>query len=238
MTGLPGTGKSAVAEAVARALPAPVFSVDPLEAVLLRAGIDREHRSDYAAYDLAASLAGSQLQLGQSAVVDAVNPWERLRRWFLGLAEPVGAPAVLIETICSDQLLHRARFENRDRRIDGWVHEPTWQDVERHALEYESSCLERLALDGRSARREPSHCDRLRDGAALTPTCRSGLAAGAVISSFGVPVRLPWRCPSGISTGCGQPAADGNSHRPGWLRYALRNVARWTTVTSVDSTTT
>jgi AAA+ superfamily predicted ATPase len=31
MTGLPGTGKTAVAEAVARALPAPVFSVDPIE---------------------------------------------------------------------------------------------------------------------------------------------------------------------------------------------------------------
>lgn len=46
MTGLPGTGKSAVAEAVAKALCAPVFSVDPLEAVLLRAGIDREQRSD------------------------------------------------------------------------------------------------------------------------------------------------------------------------------------------------
>jgi predicted kinase len=65
MTGLPGTGKSAVAEAVAKALRAPVFSVDPLEAVLLRAGIDREQRSDTAAYDLAAALATSQLQLGQ-----------------------------------------------------------------------------------------------------------------------------------------------------------------------------
>jgi predicted kinase len=154
MTGLPGTGKSAVAEAVARALPAPVFSVDPLEAVLLRAGIDREHRSDYAAYDLAAALAESQLRLGQSAVVDAVNALERLRRWFLGLAEPVGAPAVLIETICSDPLLHRARFENRDGAIDGWVYEPTWQDVERRKLEYEPSSLERLVLDAVEPREE------------------------------------------------------------------------------------
>jgi predicted kinase len=147
MTGLPGTGKSAVAEAVARALPAPVFSVDPLEAVLVRAGIDREHRSDYAAYDVVAALAESQLQLGQSAVVDAVNALERLRRWFLGLAEPVGAPAVLIETICSDRRLHRERFENRDRAIEGWVYEPTWRDVERRMLEYEPSDVERLVLD-------------------------------------------------------------------------------------------
>jgi predicted kinase len=147
MTGLPGTGKSAVAEAVAKALCAPVFSVDPLEAVLLRAGIDRERRSDIAAYDLAAALATSQLQLGQSAVVDAVNAWERLRRWFLNLAEPSGSPAALIETICSEPQLHRDRFESRDRAIQGWIYEPTWQDVECRMLEYEPCSSERLVLD-------------------------------------------------------------------------------------------
>lgn len=147
MTGLPGTGKSAIADAVAKALPAPVFSVDPLEAVLLRSGIDREQRSDIAAYDLAAARAASQLQLGQAAVVDAVNAWERLRRWFLGIAEPVGAPAVLIETICSDRRLHRDRFERRDRQIEGWAYEPTWRDVELRMFEYETSSLERLVLD-------------------------------------------------------------------------------------------
>lgn len=67
-TGLPCTGKSALAEAVARAISAPVFSVDPLEATLNRAGITREHRSGYAAYDLVATLAESQL------VLDAVEP--------------------------------------------------------------------------------------------------------------------------------------------------------------------
>ena len=61
LTGLPATGKSAIADAIGRALPAPVFSVDPLEAVLNRAGITREHRSGHAAYDLAAMLAEAQL---------------------------------------------------------------------------------------------------------------------------------------------------------------------------------
>jgi predicted kinase len=147
MTGLPGTGKSAIAEAVAQVLPAPVFSVDPLEAALLRSGITRDQNSGIAAYELAAELARSQLRLGQSAVVDAVNAWESLRRWYLGLAEPVGAPAVLIETICSDRALHREQFESRRRAIEGWVYEPTWRDVELRMLEYEPSNLDRLVLD-------------------------------------------------------------------------------------------
>jgi len=86
MMGLPGTGKSAIAEAVARAIGAPVFSVDPIEATLIRAGITREQRSGYAAYNLALMLARSQLELGQSAVVDAANYVEIARAWWRDLA--------------------------------------------------------------------------------------------------------------------------------------------------------
>ena len=68
MTGLPVTGKSAIADAIARSFPAPCFSVDSLEATLLRLGIKREQRSDVAAYDLAYTLARSQLRLGQSGL--------------------------------------------------------------------------------------------------------------------------------------------------------------------------
>ena len=37
MMGLPGAGKSAIAAVVAKAIGTPVFSVDPLEATLIRA---------------------------------------------------------------------------------------------------------------------------------------------------------------------------------------------------------
>lgn len=147
MTGLPGTGKSTIAEAVAATIGAPVYSVDPLEAVLIRGGVDREHRSDYLAYDLAADLAESQLRHGRAAVVDAVNAWERLREWYLGLAGKWEAPAALVETICSDPALHRRRFEARSRDIPGFTYEPTWTEVEARADDYEPSELERLVLD-------------------------------------------------------------------------------------------
>lgn len=148
MTGLPGTGKSVIAEAVARALRAPVFSVDPLEATLLRLGITREQRSDVAAYALALTLADAQLARGQSAVIDAVNGVPTVRDEWEAAARRHGAAIVWIKTVCSDEAVHRARVEGRERAIEGFVHEPTWEDVERvRATWYEPFAGEALVLD-------------------------------------------------------------------------------------------
>ena len=147
MTGLPGTGKSAIADAVARALPAPVFSVDPLEATLNRAGITREHRSGYAAYDLAAMLAEAQLRAGQSAVVDAVNGYGFVRTWWTDMAGRHHAPLVTIATICSDPGQHRRQLEDRTRAIEGFLYDVTWADVEASMEEYEPPADADLVLD-------------------------------------------------------------------------------------------
>jgi predicted kinase len=149
MMGLPGAGKSAVADGVARAIAAPVFSVDPLEATLNRAGITRDHRSDYAAYDLVATLARSQLVLGQSAVVDAVNSIELVRAWWRDLAAEFGVARPLIECVCTDHALHRRRLEARRRDIRGFLYEDAaaWPAVERRRAEYEICREDRLIVD-------------------------------------------------------------------------------------------
>ena len=147
MTGLPATGKSAIADAIGRALPAPVFSVDPLEATLNRAGITREHRSGYAAYDLAAMLAEAQLRAGQSAVVDAVNGLGFVRSWWADIAARNDTPLVTIATICSDRAQHRRQLEQRDRNIDGFLYDVTWADVEAGMSEYEPPTDTDLVLD-------------------------------------------------------------------------------------------
>ncbi len=147
MMGLPGCGKSAVAEGIARAIGAPVFSVDPLEATLIRAGITRVQRSDYAAYDLAATLARSQLTLGQSAIVDAVNSIEIVRAWWRDIAAEFSVPRPLIECVCSDVDLHRRRVEGRNRNIEGFIYEPSWADIEARHAEYEACTEDRLVLD-------------------------------------------------------------------------------------------
>lgn len=147
MMGLPGSGKSAIAEGLARALAIPVFSVDPLEAVMLRRGIKREHGSGHAAYDLAATLARSQLTLGQSAIIDAVNSIEIARAWWRDLAAEFGVPRPLIECVCSDAEFHRRRLESRNRGIAGFIYEPSWDDVMNRAREYEPCAEDRLVID-------------------------------------------------------------------------------------------
>jgi predicted kinase len=147
MTGLPATGKSAIADAIGRALPAPVFSVDPLEATLNRAGITREHRSGHAAYDLAAMLAEAQLRAGQSAVVDAVNGYGFVRTWWSDIAARHHAPLLTIATICSDRAQHRRQLERRTRAIDGFLYDVTWAEVEASMEEYEPATDADLVLD-------------------------------------------------------------------------------------------
>jgi hypothetical protein len=50
-----------------------VLSLDPIEAALVRAGIDRSQPTGLAAYVVAAALADRQLELGLTATIDASN---------------------------------------------------------------------------------------------------------------------------------------------------------------------
>jgi predicted kinase len=147
MTGLPGTGKSAIADAIGRALPAPVFSVDPLEATLNRRGVTRDQDSGYLAYDLAAMLAEAQLRADQSAVIDAVSGFAFVRQWWRDLAVRNAAPVLVIATTCSDVSLHRERLETRTRDIEGFLYDATWAGVERLMTEYEAASDADLVLD-------------------------------------------------------------------------------------------
>jgi predicted kinase len=146
MAGLPGAGKSSVAEGLASALAAPVVSVDPIEAALLRAGIERVQPTGYAAYVVAEAVAGGVLALGQTAIVDAVNAVEPARRQWRDLASRHRVRLAVIEVVCSDTALHRRRLEGRVRGIEG-LDEPDWASVERRRAEYEPWTDRPLVLD-------------------------------------------------------------------------------------------
>jgi predicted kinase len=149
-SGLPGTGKSRLAEDIARFFGIPVFAKDWIEASLrqslLSQGIDPGSASGYAGYDLLTSLADRQLRMGQSTILDSVAAFERIRSQWRELAERYQAGWRAIECICSDENLQRARLEQRQRGIPGW-HELNWADIEHVRSYYEAWQSERLIVD-------------------------------------------------------------------------------------------
>jgi len=146
--GLPGAGKSTLAEAAGQALGWPIFTKDRLEAALWRSGIARDagRGSGRAGYELLTTLAEQQLRLGQAAILDSVAGRDVIRRQWRELAVQSGANFRVIECICSDEALHRARLTGRQRGIPGW-YELDWAEVERIRAEYEPWSDEHLTVD-------------------------------------------------------------------------------------------
>ncbi|MEU6934403.1 AAA family ATPase [Streptomyces sp. NPDC046385] len=146
MAGLPAAGKSSVAERLGQALPAAVVAVDPVEAAMWRAGVDRGQPTGLAAYLVAEAVADGVLTLGQSVIVDAVNAVEAARRQWRAVADRHRVPVAFIEVVCSDLRVHRQRLERRSRGIVGFE-EPTWRAVQERRAEYEPWTDHRLVLD-------------------------------------------------------------------------------------------
>lgn len=149
-TGLPGTGKSSLAEAVGRALGIPVFAKDWLEAALVRShlqpgGADQPNLG-YASYELLTTLADRQLALGQSAILDSVASTEAIRASWRDLAARHQAAWRVIECQCSDVAVHQARLSGRQRGIPGWP-ELDWAEVVRVANYYVPWQEARLVVD-------------------------------------------------------------------------------------------
>jgi predicted kinase len=61
LSGLPGTGKSTIADGIARARRLPVFSVDSIESAIIEAGVAASFETGLAAYLVARTLADQSL---------------------------------------------------------------------------------------------------------------------------------------------------------------------------------
>lgn len=148
-SGLPGTGKSTLAEALARDLGIPVFAKDWLEGALVRSGLkptDQMKTLGFAGYELLTILAERQLMLGQSVILDSVAATESIRSTWHRLTGQYAAAWRVIECACSNESLQRSRLKERKRHIPGW-HELDWSEVERVRGYYSVWEEERLVLD-------------------------------------------------------------------------------------------
>jgi predicted kinase len=144
--GLPGVGKSTLAVRVGAALPATLLAVDTVDHVLHSYEVT-ENRPGYAAYGVVAALAGVQLALGQSAVIDAVNPIGAARDIWTGLADRAQVRLRVIEVVCSDETEHRRRVEHRRTHGTAGADAFDWIKVLEVKAVYEPYIGSRLVVD-------------------------------------------------------------------------------------------
>lgn len=147
-TGLSGTGKSTLAERLARALRTPAFAGDWMLGALTPYRIlgDLDRAAYLALYNsILETLVVRQLLLDQSAITDGILTDATAKRWS-EIADEHGARLRIIECVCSDLNVHRSRLDGRVRGIPGW-HEIDWAHVERMRDEFPAITVERLQID-------------------------------------------------------------------------------------------
>jgi predicted kinase len=123
--GLPGTGKTTLAQHLARARRAVHLRIDTIEQALRDA---RTSVNGPEGYLVAYKVAADNLRLGLAVVADSVNPLAITRAAWRDVATGTGAPFVEIEVVCSNEAEHRRRVEARTADIAG-LRLPTWDDV-------------------------------------------------------------------------------------------------------------
>ena len=134
MSGVPCTGKTTLARAIGEQLDAVVFSRDPLMRVLATDKIPLQSKPrkgikgvGVLGYELQGALLDEQLGMRRSVVLECVASVE-IRAGWAEIADAHDAAFWIIDTICSDEELHRRRFEDRGPvRLRDW--ELTWDTI-------------------------------------------------------------------------------------------------------------
>ena len=142
-SGLPGTGKTAIAQDLARQIGAVYLRIDSIEQAI-RASAMTNGAVDDLGYRIAYAVAEDNLRIGLSVVADSVNPIRLTRDAWLDVARRAGVRAIEIEVKCTDLNEHRRRVETRSNDILG-SNMPTWADVV--AREYHSWQREHIEID-------------------------------------------------------------------------------------------
>lgn len=148
--GLPGTGKTTISRAVARALAATLLRVDIIEQAIRDAGVPAGSIGA-SGYAVAQALADANLGDGRVVVADCVNPVAASRQGWRVVATRAAVRLIEVEVVCSDAQEHRRRVEGRICDIPGLV-PPSWEAIQR--LDYEPWDRPRLVID--SAASSPS----------------------------------------------------------------------------------
>ncbi|MGO4569851.1 AAA family ATPase [Rhizobium sp. 2YAF20] len=130
--GLPGSGKTTIARALAQRLSATYVRVDTIEQAIRASGVADDVGP--AGYIVAYGVAGDNLALGRTVIADSVNALQITRDAWLAVARTAGVRAVEVEVLCSDKTEHRRRVETRATDVEGLV-KPTWREISERAYD-------------------------------------------------------------------------------------------------------
>ncbi|MBP2445590.1 AAA family ATPase [Rhizobium leguminosarum] len=132
--GLPGSGKTTLARALAKRLGAVHVRVDTIEQAIKASGVPSRDVGP-AGYVVAYGVAEDNLTLGRMVIADSVNSLQITRDAWLAVSARSAVTAVEIEVICSDKIEHRRRVETRKTDVEGLV-KPTWQETVDRVYDY------------------------------------------------------------------------------------------------------
>lgn len=135
LSGLPGVGKTTIAEIVAARTGSVHLSIDAVEEAILACGLPPGWQVGVAAYEATRAMSEQNLRLGHDVVVDAVNDSEEARQTWRTAASRTGAHIEFVHLVISDVQEHERRLSDRDRGL-AHVGEPTWSDVQRRGDDY------------------------------------------------------------------------------------------------------